>query len=340
MTETPLPVELRPGDARDGRASASRPAPGQHTTAHPHHDPETRRARQLRRQVRAAHDLPRLRAAATRERQRAIAELGRSRARLHAQLRDDRALRRPGRVPARRQPARARARAARPFIENYRWEPERGTRVPRHRPRDAASCAAPCEAEPFFCFHHVNAFEDGGELVVDLVAYDDADDRRRALPRPPARRRTPMPERRSCAATAIAVDGGEVAARTLADRASSCRASTTAGTTAGPTATSTASRQRARLVSTSSSKVDVDERRAGRWSSAGCYPGEPVFVRRARRRPPRTTACCSPSCSTPRARRRSCSSSTPQTSSERRPRRGRRTTSRSASTGSSCGSPQ
>ena len=25
-----------------------------------------------------------------------------------------------------------------------------------------------------FCFHHVNAFEDGDDLTVDLLAYDDA----------------------------------------------------------------------------------------------------------------------------------------------------------------------
>ena len=29
------------------------------------------------------------------------------------------------------------------------------------------------EAEPFFCFHFVNCYEDGEHLIVDLVAHDE-----------------------------------------------------------------------------------------------------------------------------------------------------------------------
>ncbi len=59
------------------------------------------------------------------------------------------------------------------FIESYRWRPERGTRVTvvdkrTGESRDAGTCA------PMFSFHHVNAFERDGEIVLDLVAYDDA----------------------------------------------------------------------------------------------------------------------------------------------------------------------
>ncbi|SFC29511.1 Carotenoid cleavage dioxygenase [Halobiforma haloterrestris] len=39
--------------------------------------------------------------------------------------------------------------------------------------RDAETLAATLESPPFFTFHHVNAYEDGDELVVDLVAFDD-----------------------------------------------------------------------------------------------------------------------------------------------------------------------
>lgn len=61
----------------------------------------------------------------------------------------------------------------RPYIENFRWKPGRGTRfhvVERATGRAVGSY----EADPFFAFHHVNAFEDGDDLVVDLVGYDDA----------------------------------------------------------------------------------------------------------------------------------------------------------------------
>ena len=62
----------------------------------------------------------------------------------------------------------------RPFIENYRWKPGRGTRFVLID-RETGDVVADPVAEPFFAFHHVNAFEDDdGTVVVDIVAYDDA----------------------------------------------------------------------------------------------------------------------------------------------------------------------
>jgi len=60
----------------------------------------------------------------------------------------------------------------RPFVENYSWRPERGTRF-LLIDRDTGEVAADPVAEPFFAFHHVNAFEDGGEVVADVVTYED-----------------------------------------------------------------------------------------------------------------------------------------------------------------------
>lgn len=60
----------------------------------------------------------------------------------------------------------------RPFIENYRWYPERGTRflvVDRRTGETVASPSVPS----FLTFHHVNAYERGNELVLDLVAFED-----------------------------------------------------------------------------------------------------------------------------------------------------------------------
>ena len=56
-----------------------------------------------------------------------------------------------------------------PFIEAYHWRPERGTRftVVEKATGEVVRWAV---ADPFFCYHHVNAFEDGGDLVVDLPA--------------------------------------------------------------------------------------------------------------------------------------------------------------------------
>lgn len=61
----------------------------------------------------------------------------------------------------------------RPYIENFHWKPERGTRW-LFIDRVTGKTAHVLTTEAMFAFHHVNAFEDGREIVVDLVAYDDA----------------------------------------------------------------------------------------------------------------------------------------------------------------------
>lgn len=60
-----------------------------------------------------------------------------------------------------------------PFIENYRWQPERGATF-HIIDKQNGSVAARAEADAFFAFHHINAFERDGEVVVDVSGYDDA----------------------------------------------------------------------------------------------------------------------------------------------------------------------
>lgn len=61
-----------------------------------------------------------------------------------------------------------------PYIENFRWEPKRGAPF-WIIDRRTGKLARKVEADPYFAFHHVNAFERGDELVVDIAAYPDAD---------------------------------------------------------------------------------------------------------------------------------------------------------------------
>mgnify|MGYP000058944582 CR=1 FL=1 len=62
-----------------------------------------------------------------------------------------------------------------PFIEQFEWEPERGTRIVV-LDRTTGDVVAEPTADPFFGFHHVNAFErEGGtEVVFDLETVPDA----------------------------------------------------------------------------------------------------------------------------------------------------------------------
>lgn len=60
-----------------------------------------------------------------------------------------------------------------PYIENYRWEPRRGTRftiINRH----TGEIEGRYECEPFFAFHHINAFEQDDSIILDIAAYEDA----------------------------------------------------------------------------------------------------------------------------------------------------------------------
>lgn len=60
----------------------------------------------------------------------------------------------------------------RPFIEHFEWRPEHGTRFVV-LDRRTGGHVGDWHADPFFVFHHVNAHEDGGDIVVDLCAYED-----------------------------------------------------------------------------------------------------------------------------------------------------------------------
>jgi carotenoid cleavage dioxygenase-like enzyme len=64
--------------------------------------------------------------------------------------------------------------SSRPYIENYTWKPERGTRVYIVN-RQTGSLEKTMVCDPFFAFHHVNAFERDGLLIMDIVCYPDAE---------------------------------------------------------------------------------------------------------------------------------------------------------------------
>jgi carotenoid cleavage dioxygenase-like enzyme len=61
----------------------------------------------------------------------------------------------------------------RPYIERYRWMPEQGVRL-LAIDKESGETVREARTDPFFTFHYVNAFERDGELVIDLVAYEDA----------------------------------------------------------------------------------------------------------------------------------------------------------------------
>jgi beta,beta-carotene 9',10'-dioxygenase len=276
MTETPMPVEFDPETLETiGHQHYADRLRGQVTTAHPHHDPERGElvnyvARFSRVSEYVLFGLPV--GSATR---RVIARLPVERpAYMHAFGMSGRHLI-LAEYPLRVNPLKL-ALSGKPFIENYVWDGTESTKF-QVIDRQTGELRGTYETDAFFCFHHVNAFERGGELVVDLIAYDDPsiidalylDERgpRGSIPRTELRRYT------------IDLDGGAVRREQLAEgsvelpRIDYGRRNTRdyrfayfAGADGG---------WLDRLA-----KVDVADGTRTVWSEQGCYPGEPVFVRR------------------------------------------------------------
>ena len=63
--------------------------------------------------------------------------------------------------------------SGKPFIRNYRWRPGRGTRFHVFE-KDTGRLVRRAQGAPLFAFHHINAFEAGQDLLIDVAAYPDA----------------------------------------------------------------------------------------------------------------------------------------------------------------------
>ena len=165
--------------------------------------------------------------------------------------------------------------SGRPYIENYRWKPERGTRFTLVD-RATGRAGATMQGDACFAFHHVNAFEQGDEVLVDLCAYPDAgviEDLylERLRDGKPVRGATLTRFR-------LRPDSGEVVSERLADEDLEL-----------PRINYGAHNERPyRFVWGNGTgtggwleriaKVDTETGHTISWSEPGCYPGEPVFV--------------------------------------------------------------
>ncbi len=166
----------------------------------------------------------------------------------------------------------------RAFIDNYEWKPERGTRF-LLVDRGSGELRGPFESEPFFGFHHVNAFERDGELVVDLVAHEDPS----AIEMLEVERLRdpsgPVPVAR-LNRYRVPLGGGSVKSERIADVSMELPRINYRARNERDYRYAYGAAVRGRdsdwldgLV-----KVDVGSGEVSAWSEEGCYPGEPVFV--------------------------------------------------------------
>lgn len=169
----------------------------------------------------------------------------------------------------------------RPYIENFRWQPRRGTRF-HVIERESGRVAGRFEADASFAFHHVHAHDTAGELVVDLVGYADAGIissyylERLANPQAElpwgrlTRYRLPLGSAR-----------GNVRGEVLSPTCLELPRTDSRPHADGP-------RRYVYGVSVQPSrpagfynqlaKVDAETGTSLTWHASGCYPGEPVFV--------------------------------------------------------------
>ncbi len=164
-----------------------------------------------------------------------------------------------------------------PFIENFEWTPGRGTRFRILRKSDGEEVAT-CTADAAFGFHHVNAFEQGDEVVCDIVTYPDASiiddlylDRLRSDEPTPGTghlRRYRLPLNGGAASSTVQSDERLELPRIHDGRATAQPYQYVYGV--GTRETDNFTDQ---LV-----KIDAETGAAQTWHEAGTYPGEPVFV--------------------------------------------------------------
>jgi beta,beta-carotene 9',10'-dioxygenase len=274
MTETPMPIQFDPETLETiGQLEHADRLKAHVTTAHPHHDAARNElvnytARFSRVSEYLFYGLP-----ADGATRRVIARMPvKEPAYMHAFGMSERHLI-LAEYPLRANPLKL-AFSGKPFIENYGWRADEPTRF-RVFDRASGELRGTYDTDAFFAFHHVNAFERGGELVIDLCAYEDSSviDSLYLDDSGPKGKLPPVKLRRYT----IDLDGGSVRFEPLAD-----------GSLELPRIDY--GRRNTRDYSyayfagsddwiDSLVKVDVRDGTRSEWRAEGCYPGEPVFVR-------------------------------------------------------------
>jgi carotenoid cleavage dioxygenase-like enzyme len=271
MTETPIPVEFDAGTL--AAAGVPYKPPGQLSTAHPHMDRATKGMLNYAAKLgpRTSYRFFLLRPGSSRPEVIATKSV-RAPAYMHSFGLTERWLV-LAEFPFVVNPP-SLAFSGRPYIENYRWKPELGTRFHLFDRRNGDSIG-PFETEPRFGFHHVNSYEDGGDVVVDICTFPDAGivedlylDRLRAgKPVAPA----------SLERFRISPDPGTVEVERLVDESIELPRINYGRCNERPYRYAWGVGSRGAWID-GIVKADVVERRSIEWAEDGCFPGEPVFV--------------------------------------------------------------
>jgi carotenoid cleavage dioxygenase-like enzyme len=275
LTETPIPVEFDPETLQAARVTPFR-APGQLSTAHPHMDRESGALLNYAAKLGASSRYRFFAIDPGSAEPRVIGSAPvREPAYMHSFGLSERWLV-LAEFPFVVSPL-SLAMSGRPYIENFHWKPERGTRFTLID-RSTGEPTGGFQTDACFAFHHVNAYDSGGEVVVDLCAYPDAgviedlylERLRSGKPVSTAaltRFRLKLSDR-SVSSTRLC-EGNVELPRINYSRCNERPYRHVWGAATGPSGFFE------RVV-----KVDTRNGLTLGWGEAGCYAGEPVFVAR------------------------------------------------------------
>jgi carotenoid cleavage dioxygenase-like enzyme len=172
---------------------------------------------------------------------------------------------------------------SKPFIENYTWRPQEGAFFVVMDKQDG-HIVGRYRAEAFFSFHHANAFEQDGNLIVDLVAYPSPTPLQKDLYLDQLRtrasgehlaqaelRRYRIPLDHAEPVTSEVLSAYAVEMPTINYKRCNTHDYRFVYGIGGE-------REPKDAFTSLLLRVDVDHRTTTTWGEGGCYPGEPVLV--------------------------------------------------------------
>ncbi|HKV02636.1 MAG TPA: carotenoid oxygenase family protein, partial [Ktedonobacteraceae bacterium] len=169
--------------------------------------------------------------------------------------------------------------SGKPFIENYHWKPERGTRFLVIDKNDGQVIHT-STSEAFFAFHHINAFERDEEVIIDIASTPDSSIIGSLYLKQLTEPQATIPPAAIVRYT-LRLNGSMLTAEVISDEAIELpRINYERNNTRDYQFAYGIGINKQHLDDFYNQlvKVDVREGTAHTWYEDGCYPGEPVFV--------------------------------------------------------------
>lgn len=166
-----------------------------------------------------------------------------------------------------------------PFIKNFKWEPERGTEF-IVIDRKSGKIIQRAKTKPFFAFHHINAFEEGQTVHLDIAAYPDAEVITGDFFYQNVVDKPNIPIRTAIERFSLQLPSGTIRYETLFEQTAELPRVHPAldGLPYRYAYFAGEDMLTPHVDFNSLYKVDTKTKTAKQWKADGCHPGEPIFI--------------------------------------------------------------